>query len=436
MENALIDKAREVLKQNDRGTHTVPAEDLYPHQWLWDSCFIAIGLRHVNIERAQTELESLLRGQWSNGMLPDMIFNEGALGIDHLLWDSAMSPYSPRSHATSGITQPPMLAEAVLKVGKKLPVHERRAWFKTMLPRIVLFHEWLYRERDPHHEGLITLIHPYESGLDNSPPWVEELYRRGIPWWAKLSGKFRLEFLVNILRRDIRYSSASQRMSNVEALSFFAALRRLRRKGYDSEKILERPYLAVQELLFNCIFIRANSALSEIAKVAGEKLPQALENNINKSEKALETLWDEQTGIYYSRSYTSGELIIEPTIAALMPLYAGCIDAERAERLVQLLHKRQYFKANWPVPSVPVNSHYFNPIRYWQGPTWVNTNWLIIEGLHRYGFSEEADALSKRTLELVDKNGFAEYFNPINGEPHGAGKFSWSAALAIDLLKD
>ncbi|MEK7561630.1 MAG: glycoside hydrolase, partial [Patescibacteria group bacterium] len=61
----LLRAAEEVLKTNDRGSFTVPAADLYPHQWLWDSCFVAIGLRHLDLERAQAELTSLLRGQWS-----------------------------------------------------------------------------------------------------------------------------------------------------------------------------------------------------------------------------------------------------------------------------------------------------------------------------------------------------------------------------------
>jgi hypothetical protein len=68
----LLEEAEKVLKKNDRGKFTVPAGDLYPHQWLWDSCFIACGLRHIDIDRAQTELTSLLRGQWSNGMFPNI----------------------------------------------------------------------------------------------------------------------------------------------------------------------------------------------------------------------------------------------------------------------------------------------------------------------------------------------------------------------------
>lgn len=65
-----------VLRENDRGNYTSPAR-LYPHQWLWDSAFIAIGLRHIDAERAAEEIASLVRGQWANGMIPNMIFNSG-----------------------------------------------------------------------------------------------------------------------------------------------------------------------------------------------------------------------------------------------------------------------------------------------------------------------------------------------------------------------
>ncbi|MBI1952163.1 glycoside hydrolase [Candidatus Saccharibacteria bacterium] len=436
-EEKLLEEAKEVLRLNDRKSWTVPAANLYPHQWLWDSCFIAIGLRHLSIDRAQTELISLLRGQWSNGMMPNMIFDGHAdFGLDKILWDSFLSPHAPAGVATSGITQPPMLAEAVLLVGQKLKLPERRTWFKQMLPALVKYHEWFYRERDPNNEGLITLLHPYESGLDNSPPWIAEFNARGIPWRVKLINKTHLDFLINRIRRDTRHAPQAQRMSTTEALTFFVALRRLRRNAYDSAAILKKPYLAVQDLVFNCVLVRANTCLDEIAKTAGHSLPEALAASMSKSPVALESLWDQQSGQYYSKSFSRGQFIEESTIASLLPLYAGTIPKEKAERLVGLMASRKWFKANWPVPSVPFCSAYFDPSRYWQGPTWINTNWLIIKGLENYGYNDEAGHLRQKTLELVAKNGMNEYFNPINGHPEGAPNFSWTAALTIDLLKN
>ena len=71
----LIDRCSEVLNNNYRETFTVPAENLYPHQWMWDSCFVAIGLSHISPDKAVQELESLFKGQWHNGMIPNVIFN-------------------------------------------------------------------------------------------------------------------------------------------------------------------------------------------------------------------------------------------------------------------------------------------------------------------------------------------------------------------------
>src|SRR5665811_266646 len=115
----LAQSAAEVLKMNDRGNYTQPAHNLYPHQWLWDSCFIAIGLRHLDVERSKMELLSLLRGQWDNGMLPNIIFRDDPqYRTDRNLWRSWLSPSAPDDVDTTGITQPPMLAEAVVQVGK------------------------------------------------------------------------------------------------------------------------------------------------------------------------------------------------------------------------------------------------------------------------------------------------------------------------------
>jgi hypothetical protein len=432
----LIDDLKKVLQQNDRKIYTVPAGDLYPHQWLWDSCFIAIGLRHLDIDRAKTELTSLLRGQWSNGMLPNMIFASGKqYRRDREIWKSYLSPYSPDDVATSGITQPPMLAEAVFKIGQKLPPAERRTWYRQIYPAILAYHEWLYAERDPHGEGLILLLHPYECGLDNTPPWISELRKHSMPLWVRSIERLHLDGIVNAFRRDTKHVPPGQRMSNVEAAAYWAALRRLRRKAYNSEAILSRSLFAVEDLTFNCILIRANDCLAEIAKAIGHDLPIKLSQQMAKTKTALEQLWDENHSEYFSRSFVSHKLIEEPTIATFMPLYAGAVSKERAEQLVNLLKRRRTFAARWPVPSVPLNSPDFEAHKYWQGPTWVNTNWLIVEGLKRYGFDDEAKLLAERTIELVAKNGPSEYFSPLDGSPAGAPNFSWTAALTIDLLK-
>ena len=434
-QDEMMERAKAVLKTNDRGRFTVPAVEKYPHQWLWDSCFIAIGLRHLDVNRAQQEILSLFDAQWSNGMVPQMIFTPST-GIfqPHNVWQSWRSPYAPEGYATSGITQTPVLAEAVVQIGEKLSPTERHNWYQQVWPPLLKYHEWLYAERDPYKEGLVVQIHPWETGLDNTPPWISEWQQYLMPWWMRLIAKTRLDSLISRSRSDIKQIPAEQRMTNLEVIGLSDAFLRLRRQNYDIQKILHKPYFAIADLTFNCVLIRANQHLKTIAAALREKLPDELVQSIKQTEKSLEELWDPASEQYYSRDFKSQKLLKELSIATLMPLYAGCISKDHANLLVKQLENDQVFGTAFPIPTVPLNSDWFNPECYWQGPTWVNTNWLIIDGLKRYGFKEHAAALSESTIEMINTSGFYEYFNPKNGKGLGIDNFAWTAALYLDLI--
>ncbi len=432
---SLLDRAKAVLAENDRGTHTVPAEGLYPHQWLWDSCFIAIGLRHLNIERAQTEILSMLGGQWANGMVPHNIISNQVHARDSNIWRSWLNPNAPEHVHTSGITQPPMLAEAIVQIGAKLKKAERRTWYQKVYPSLLAYHKWLYDERDPHSEGLVLQIHPWETGLDNTPPWIQELHEHQLALWIRIVKKLRMSSLFNIFRRDTQYVPVEQRLNTIDALALYSTQRRLRRKGYDIKKILSHSLFAIEDVNFNSIFIRANQHLKDIAKTIRKELPPELVERMKKTEEAFEQLWDPYSNQYYSREFITHRLLKVPSIGALMPLYSGSLSEERAKQLIRLLEDDHQFGTAYPIPSTPINSEWFNPLAYWQGPTWINTNWLIIDGLRRHGFNDHADALTESTIELVESFGCYEYFSPLDGEPAGIPNFSWTAALVIDLLK-
>src|SRR5665213_449608 len=306
----LIKQAKEVLAMNDRGNYTQPAHGLYPHQWFWDSCFVAIGLRHLDVERSKTELLSLLRGQWQNGMLPNIIFRDDRqYRTDRNLWRSWLNPFAPDDVTTTGITQPPMLAEAVVQVGKKMELPERRLWYRMVYPALLNYHQWLYKERDPHGEGLVLLVHPWETGLDNTPPWMDEMHEHLMPLWIRLIEKTHFDRVISLFRRDTKSVHADQRFSTVESLMLMDTQHRLRRKRYDINKILDHSLFAIEDLAFNSIFIRANTHLRDIAKSIREELPKDLLESMAKSEKALEELWDEYSGQYYSRDFVTHRLL-------------------------------------------------------------------------------------------------------------------------------
>lgn len=431
----IVAACKTILEENDSGSHTMPAPNLYPHQWLWDSCFIAIGIRHYDAHRAATELERLLVGQWSNGMIPHMIFeNDKKYRQDRDIWNSSLSPYSPDKIVTSGITQPPVLADAVQRVGQKLNKRERLVFYKKMIPGLVAHHMWLMTERDPHEEGLTLQIHPWETGLDNTPVWMNQLHEHNKPWWIAAVEKLHLDGLVNLLRRDTRHVPPGQRITNVEALMVFDMIRRFKRKNYDTSKILRRSLFCIEDVGFNSILARNNSILIDLAREARMKLSEDFLGLSKKQSQALQKCWDDETGFFYSRDFISHQLLKEQTISSLLPLYSGVVTKEQAERIVQCIKNYRTFGLNHPLPSVPMNHPQFNPERYWQGPTWINTNWLVIDGLKRYGYSSLADEISTKSIALVGEHGPYEYFSPLKGTPLGASEFSWSAALTIDFI--
>jgi len=303
-----------------------------------------------------------------------------------------------------------------------------------MYPALLAYHEWFYTERDPHNDGLVMLLHPWESGLDNSPPWIYQLHQHSRPWWVSVVDKLGLDKVFLLFRRDTRHVPPGQRLDAIDSLLYFAVMQRMKRKNWDTDAILSHSHFTLQDLSFNSIFIRANSHLKSIAKTIGRPLPESLTDSMNKSETALEELWDGFYKQYYSRSYVTNKLVKEPSIATLMPLYAGSITKERAEELVKLLKSPSQFGTEFPVPSVPTSSSWYKELGYWQGPSWINTNWMIADGLKRYGYDDEARHIIDQSIEMVAKHGPYEYFSAKSGKPAGAKNFSWTAALVVNFI--
>ena len=430
----LARRAQAVLDQNRRGSWTCPSGELYPHQWLWDSCFVAIGLAHGDAERAADELRALFRGQWSNGMLPHMIF---ALGVDDVgserIWQSRRNPLAPDDVATSCITQPPVIAIAVERVAQALASAERAAFLGEVYPKLVAHHEWLYRERDPQQRGLVTLIHPWECGLDTTPPWMDALARMPRPWWARAATRLHAAQLLRFLRRDTKYVPTVQRPTDDEGLGMLVLAQHIRRHGFELRNLPPDTSVLIEDLTFNAILAAANRSLASIAEAVGESIPSALAESAARTEAAMDALWDAESEQYYSRDAATGDLIRLPTIATFMPLFGEVVPEARVTALRGRLQSAG-FATRYPVPSVPTDDARFREEAYWKGPTWVNTNWLVIEGLRACGDAGAADELAARTIELVDRAGCFEYFSPLSGDGYGAREFSWTAALVLDLL--
>jgi len=407
----------EVLQRNSRGAFTVPAHGLYPYQWLWDSAFIALGWTQVDWERAWQELLCLFDyGQGPDGMLPHIVFHEQSR--DYFPGPDVWGREARAQPATSGITQPPVVATVVRYLYEKDPDRDRaRERARYLFPKLLAFHRWLYHARDPYRTGLVVIVHPWESGMDNSPAWDKPLSR--VP----------VENLPPYERRDVKHVNPEERPRKEDYDRYLSLLYLFRRLEYDPREIYRQSPFKVVDVGFNAILQRANRDLYALAVLLQED-PYEIEEWIVRGEVGLEALWDREAGFYFSWDLVAGEPIAVKTSAGFLPLFAGTPHQGRASLLAQEA-ERWGEKARYLLPSVDPTSPFFEPGRYWRGPVWINVNWMVAEGFRDYGFAALAARLKADALALMEREGFREYYAPLTGQGRGGEGFSWSAALAL-----
>jgi glycogen debranching enzyme len=418
---ALTEHALAVLRANDTGAFFKPSQRLYPFQWNWDSAFIVIGLASVDPVRARAEVRSLLAGQWTDGMVPHIVFHpqpvEYSPGAE--LWESSACDGAP-AVPTSGITQPPVLATAVRVLHEADP---DRPFLEDVLPRIEAWHAWFHRDRMV--DGLVAVLHPWESA-DNAPRFDVALERLDI------------EGITAPTRSDRGQIDASERPSDVEYRQYVALVRALREAGYRPSTPLDAPFAYI-DLPLNAILAVAEDDLASLLDEIGGDGSRA-RTRAERLRAGMAACWDDAAGAYRERDLHGVDAITD-TVADLFPLYAGVPDDRQKRRLVDehLLDPRRFGPspdAPWAATTVAKSSSAFSARNYWRGPVWINVNWCLVRGLERCGLAVEAAALRDLTLALVARSGFVEYYEPSTGEALGSRAFSWSASLALDLLRD
>lgn len=421
---SLIDRAVSVLRNNDTGVFTKPGPHQYPHQWNWDSALIALGLSHFDLPRAQSEIHALLSGQWKDGMLPSVVYHQ--IPSDYFpnpqFWQIENSPSAPRV-PTTGITQPPLLATVVRLI------HDRHAmpdFIREVYPALLHWHRWLHTDRDADGSALACIIHPWESGTDDSPRWLQ------------LFEAIQPEALPEFQRGDTRYVPATERPNRTEYERFIYLIDVFRKLNYaPSELLAHSPFLA-QDVLFNAILFRADEDLRALAISLGQPTDDidGWLNNMRLNFNAR--FWDESVGLYYDYNVRSGEPIRVNTASTFLPLFAGLPSKKQAQRLVEehLLNPMEYAPngelRHW-ITTTAKTEPTWEPRRYWRGPVWIIMNWFIIDGVRRHGYHDLADVIRRDTLDLIESAGFREYYDARDGSGCGSDDFSWSAALALEL---
>jgi len=431
-----VDASLEVLRKNDLGHSTKPAPQLYPHQWSWDSAFIAIGLAHTNLDRALLELETLFNAQWKDGRVPHIVFNPASTdyfpGPDRWMC-SELNSDAPKEPATSGIIQPPVHALAVATIAAKSTDAALRARIKTLYPKLVAWHRYLLTQRDPEKLGLITIYHPWESGTDNSPRWDAPLANvtvGNVPAYT---------------RRDTKHvSDPSERPSQAEYDRFLWLVECLKKAKYDDSEVYKTYPFLVKDALMSSIFALSNHAMIGMFHEFGTNesdLADMKKWQTRVLDGILEHSWSHEKKLALDLDTEKGCSQIQvSTCAGLSPILIPGLDPKIARQVVERIfdndfagHKDMKYAV---VPSTTPGTTGFHPRAYWRGPSWPPINWLYWYGLKQNGFAKEAEALKLSNLQLLERPEakFGEYFELINGTQLGSADQSWTAATVLDWL--
>lgn len=432
----LWQRALAVLDRNRLDGWTRAAPRLYPHQWSWDSAFIAIGLTRVDPMRALEEMQSLLRGQWRNGMIPHIVFNPDVGAGEYFpgpdRWACAdVAPEAPGGVETSGVVQPPVHAIAIQRAIAALPPEQRASWAREFFEPLFAWHRYLLSVRDPEGSGLVTIVHPWESGMDNSPRWTAALE-------AITLDPARL---APYERADTKHvGDTTQRPTQTDYDRYVWIVDRLIEAEYRIDSAYQTLPFRMKDVLFSALLVAANEALLRLADIASARVEQAeiIESWIDRGRFGLARQWDDASVMCCDRDLVRGENIKVQTLASFSPLVAGNVHPDRREALLVQWRSEAMLghpALRWPLPpSTSPLEEEFSPRMYWRGPVWPVMNWLFAWALRRSGAILDATALTEAGLAQLRETGFAEYVEPFTGESLGSPEQSWTAAIALDWL--
>jgi len=154
-----------------------------------------------------------------------------------------------------------------------------------------------------------------------------------------------------------------------------------------------------------------------------------------------DTLWNEQDGMYYDRNEKTNRLVKVKSATCFTPFFAQAATAERAQRTItQHLLSENEFWTEFPVASYAKTEpdYYQGSHREcnWRGSTWAPTNYMIFQGLRKYGYNEAAKDLATRLFQMsIEKNAvLREYYNAETGGGLGQTRFWGFTALYYAML--
>jgi glycogen debranching enzyme len=392
----------------------VPSVNQYVSLFGWDSGWHAIAMTRMAPNIAASEIDVLFSFQEENGRvshnteLKEIQKKPGFKSQLAMLLGKSQYDEIGRS----AMIDPPSYIIAVEKIYEKT---RDRAWLDRMLPRMEACIKYLTKERDLFGDGLVSVIHPWETGTDSSPAYDKLL---GLEFGTPLGAPIRGLLYPRLLDYNARF-------------------------GWDPQEVKKKNRFVLEDICFNSITIRAVLSVARLNRELGEK--GKADEFLNQARSMMDAVdrinWVESEGCYFSRyDVKDPRLAMRTTASSMLPMLTGLISPERADRIVkEHLTNPQEF---WLPFVVSFNAKdeldrekvYFEDLLLWRGHCiWTNMNWMITEALMAYGYTELAREITRLTARMILHEGLYEFYDYRNGQGKGAADFNWPG-LVLDMI--
>ncbi len=325
--------------------------------------------------------------------------------------------------------------------------------YALMDPMSAMNSQRVYKERQ-HPDGYIN----YRTGsyLDETIPYAGQL-TTSAPWYAWQNWE------IYKISKDKKFLEEMYASSS-SFYNYYVAKRDSDRDGlceWGGEAVLESVRdgkVAVwdnvgypsnfEALDLNSMLVMEERSLGAMAAELGKSAEaEKWEGKAaERTKKINATMWDEETGFYYNVGKKDHKFTFKNTndlrreeIIGFLPLWAGVADSLQAKRLVQKLTDPKKFWRLYGVPSLAADDSYYDPKGYWNGPVWVQWDYLIERGLLSYGYKAEAKELVRRVAagmiaQLKKDHDLWEFYSPDDQWAGYHKTYIWAGVIARMMM--
>lgn len=180
--------------------------------------------------------------------------------------------------------------------------------------------------------------------------------------------------------------------------------------------------------------IRSYDAMKEMAGILGrEKEGIAYGEKADALQKILLEKYYDEEGFFGRVGREGRKNPVRTSLILSLPLIIGYrLDRTIVGKLVKGLES---FEGNYGLATESLTSDRYKVNGYWLGPIWAPVTFLFIDSLYELGYTEVADRLRRKYLELTLVGGMAENFDPHTGEGLVDTSFTWTSSVFLELLK-